>query len=302
MPIYTAMSKPHRPANILVFDSGVGGLSIAGEIQQACPSVKIVYLSDNAGFPYGIKPDEFVISRSVHLIRELIEHHEPDIDVVVIACNTASTLALPALREILKVPVVGVVPAIKPAAQITKSHYIGVLATPATINRPYTAQLINEFASTCHVVSVGSSELVLLAEQKLRGLPISVDALKQALQPFLMKSDKNPSPKKLDQLVLACTHFPLLGNDIAQVLGSNVSLIDSGAAIARRVTHLVNSLGWDTSNNANFNQSDLLGKFWYTVDQTAQLSTETIDYISSLRLPASMFNERCALTALVTSD
>lgn len=218
---------------ILVFDSGVGGLSVAHEIQQRLPLNPLVYASDNAFFPYGTKGEEELIARVDMVIRELLERYPADI--LVIACNTASTLTLPHLRSKLDLPIVGVVPAIKPAALMSKTKVIGLLATPATVSRPYTHELIREYASDCQVVSLGSSELVQIAEQKLRGEVIDLDAIGEITQK-LMRVD---NAGKLDVLVLACTHFPLLKAELAQQLPAQLTLIDSGAAIARRVEFLL---------------------------------------------------------------
>lgn len=209
------------------------------QIRRYCPCVQIHYLSDSAGFPYGKRPEAFVIERCLGLIRQVIDQSADSIDLVVIACNTASTLALPTLRENFTLPIIGVVPAVKPAAERSANHYFGLLATPATVKRPYTQDLIRDFASHCTVVAVGSSELVQIAEDKLRGIGPDRAELRAILQPLMEKSDINPRPEKLDTLVLACTHFPLLRDEISQSLDRPVELIDSGQAIARRVRHVL---------------------------------------------------------------
>jgi glutamate racemase len=202
---------------ILVFDSGVGGLSIVQEVQKKLPFANLIYASDNAFFPYGTKMEEFVI------------------DIIVIACNTASTLTLPHIRRHFTQPVVGVVPAIKPAAAMSKSQVIGLLATPATVARPYTHQLIQEYAPHAEIISVGSSELVQMAENKLRGIEVNPNQLRSILDPFFT----HPQFLKMDSLVLACTHFPLLRQELAAQFSKDVCLIDSGDAIARRVVSLM---------------------------------------------------------------
>lgn len=232
------MSKPCNTAqpHIAVFDSGVGGLSILQAARELLPHCRFSYISDNAGFPYGDKPAHIVIERACHVL-ERFAAKVADADVYVVACNTASTLALPRLRRHFNRPVVGVVPAVKPAASYSNNAYMGLLATPGTVKRRYTQQLIAEHAAHCHVVSVGSSELVQLAEQKLRQQPVTKQALQQALAPFLNASANNPHPEKLDTLVLACTHFPLLADEIQAIVGSHVRLVDSGAAIASRIAY-----------------------------------------------------------------
>ena len=218
---------------ILVFDSGVGGLSVAREIQQRLPLNPLIYASDNAFFPYGTKDEAELIERVDLVISELLLRYPADI--LVIACNTASTLTLPHLRSKLNVPIVGVVPAIKPAALMSKTGVIGLLATPATVARPYTHELIREYAANCRVISLGSSELVQIAEQKLRGEAIDANAICRIAQE-LMRADQ---AEQMDVLVLACTHFPLLKDELAQHLPTQLKLIDSGAAIARRVEFLL---------------------------------------------------------------
>ncbi|HEY7885738.1 MAG TPA: glutamate racemase [Cellvibrionaceae bacterium] len=220
---------------VAIFDSGVGGLSILAHAQQLLPHCRFDYISDNGGFPYGDKPDEVVIERTCQVLARYFARAPYPADIVVIACNTASTLALPALRAIYSLPVIGVVPAIKPAASASANGYFGLLATPATIRRAYTRQLIDDFANHCHVVCVGSSALVAMAEAQLRGEPVDTAQLAHELLPFTVESASNPYPQRLDCLVLACTHFPLLQQPIQALLGPQVRLLDSGEAIARRI-------------------------------------------------------------------
>ncbi|MFQ6372243.1 glutamate racemase [Shewanella sp. YIC-542] len=214
---------------ILVFDSGVGGLSVLQEIRQLLPGQHYHYLFDNARLPYGELEESELIRGCVALITPMVAQLKADI--VVIACNTASTLVLPALRQQLSVPVVGVVPAIKPAAQLSVRQHIGLLATPGTIKRRYTQELIHRYADNCRVELFGSSELVMLAEQKIAGMPIVPQQLQKLLAPVCQSS--------MDVLVLGCTHFPMLKTEIHQVLGEGIQLLDSGAAIARRVKTLL---------------------------------------------------------------
>jgi len=218
---------------ILVFDSGVGGLSVAQEIQASLPGVALIYASDNAAFPYGTKEEGELITRVERVMAALLASYP--VDLVVVACNTASTLTLPHLRQRFNLPFVGVVPAIKPAAESSQSGVIGLLATPATVARSYTHDLITTHASDCTVISLGSSELVLLAEQKLRGETITDKAIAPITQALL---DADGS-RQMDRLVLACTHFPLLREELGRNLPQRIQLIDSGAAIARRVKHLL---------------------------------------------------------------
>ncbi len=226
-------AQTFQAPRVLVFDSGVGGLSVAREIQQRLPQVSLVYASDNAFFPYGTKGEAELIARVDQVITALLARSPADI--LVIACNTASTLTLPHLRSKLNLPIVGVVPAIKPATLMSKSGVIGLLATPATVARPYTHELIREYATNCQVISLGSSALVQIAEQKLRGEAIDITVIGTITQ-ALMNTE---NAEKMDVLVLACTHFPLLKEELAQLLPARLTLIDSGAAIARRVEFLL---------------------------------------------------------------
>ena len=236
----SALILPPNP-RILVFDSGVGGLSIAREIQVQLPGVSLIYASDNAAFPYGTKAEDELIARVDRVIAALLAAYP--VDLAVIACNTASTLTLPHLRQRFSLPFVGVVPAIKPAAEASQSRVIGLLATPATVARPYTHDLINTHASDCTVISLGSSELVQLAEQKLRGASISDKDITPITQ-ALLNADGS---RRMDHLVLACTHFPLLREELSRNLPERIQLIDSGAAIARRVKFLLDERQWQAN-------------------------------------------------------
>ena len=226
------MEKLARP--IVIFDSGVGGLSIYQEIKQTLPQIEVVYCADTLAFPYGPKSEEEVIERTSHCLTELTQQYDPAL--AVIACNTASTISLPRVRAELNFPVVGVVPAIKTASKESTSRCIGLLATPGTIERDYTDRLINDFADDCRVIRVGSSELVHLAEQHLRGESIETRLLEEIVSPFFANGHQ------ADAIVLGCTHFPLLRDELKKVSPDSVQWIDSGAAIARRVKHLIEYL------------------------------------------------------------
>ncbi|OWO83276.1 glutamate racemase [Photorhabdus luminescens] len=228
--ITSDLNKVARPT-VLVFDSGVGGLSIYQEIRQLLPDLHYIYVFDNEAFPYGEKSEEFIVERVVQIVDAVQQKHP--LTIVVIACNTASTVSLPALRARFGFPVVGVVPAIKPAAKLTRNGVVGLLATRATVNRSYTKELIEKFAVGCRIESIGSAELVELAEAKLHGGKVSADILKKILKPWL--GMKEPP----DTVVLGCTHFPLLAEELVQILPDGTHLIDSGAAIARRTAWLV---------------------------------------------------------------
>ena len=219
---------------IVIFDSGVGGLSIYQEIRRKLPGLSIIYCSDNEGFPYGPRPASEVVERTLHCLGLINEQYHPAM--VIIACNTASTIALPKARDALNIPVVGVVPAIKPAGMASKKRCIGLLATPGTVERRYTDQLIHDFASDCEVIKVGSSELVHIAEQHLRGEAIDQQTLKDIIQPFFTGS------LWPDCIVLGCTHFPLVQKLLDSVVPTPITWIDSGEAIARRVENLIEEI------------------------------------------------------------
>ncbi len=222
------MAKP-----ILVFDSGVGGLSILKELHSHLPEQSYYYLFDNARLPYGELAEDELITGSVALISQVVA--EIDARLVVVACNTASTLVLEQLRQSLNIPVVGVVPAIKPAALLSKTKHIALLATPGTIQRDYTHKLIQEFADDCHVELIGSSELVHIAEQKLAGEPVALASLEKIIAPI--------KAQPVDVVVLGCTHFPLLAPEIEALLQKSVVLLDSSKAIAQRVRYLIGEQG-----------------------------------------------------------
>ncbi|MFW0827286.1 glutamate racemase [Cronobacter dublinensis] len=216
---------------ILVFDSGVGGLSVYDEIRHLLPDLHYIYAFDNVAFPYGEKSEAFIVERVVEIVTAVQARYP--LALAVIACNSASTVSLPALREKFAFPVVGVVPAIKPAARLTANGVVGLLATRGTVKRPYTHELIARFANECRIEMLGSAELVEIAEAKLHGEPVSLEALRRVLRPWL----RMPEPP--DTVVLGCTHFPLLAEELLQVLPEGTRLVDSGAAIARRTAWLL---------------------------------------------------------------
>ena len=225
-----SVRHPHPISHhILVFDSGLCGLSIAREIIRAQPQCQMSYLADTAYFPYGTKNDDALIVRIEALMEQAIAELSPDI--IVIACNTASTLALGHLRSRFTQPFVGVVPAIKPAAALSETKIFGVLATPATVNRPYTAQLIADFARDCQVIRYGSHSLVTMAEASLCAEALDLSEIKREMAGLI----NQPSGANIDTIVLACTHFPLLLDALKQAAPHIHNWVDSGAAVARQV-------------------------------------------------------------------
>ena len=220
----------------LLFDSGVGGLSVAAEIRKRLPELQLSYAADDIFRPYGEKSEAQLKARLPGLLWHLTETVQPDI--VVIACNTASTTALTEIRAALDVPVIGVVPAIKPAAAASRTKTIAVLGTPGTVQRRYVDELINDFASDCRVLLQGSVNLVDIAEKKLAGEPVDLDWIKTELTP--MFSGRHGAD--IDAVVLACTHFPLLRDELKASVTQSVQWIDNGDAIARRVEDVMQSL------------------------------------------------------------
>ena len=232
------IASEHSP-RILIFDSGVGSLSIGAEIHALLPSLDLLYVMDRGGFPYGLWQEQPLVDHICQKVHEVMGAQP--VDMLVMACNSASTAVLPALRQQLSIPVVGVVPAIKPAALHSRSRVIGLLATPGTVARPYTARLIADFASDCCVIPVGSAELAPAVEALLwRG-----DDAPDVWQGVAEQFHRHPRAAEMDTVVLACTHFPLVRDQLAQQL-PQVDWIDSGRAIARRVQQLLLEQGWQS--------------------------------------------------------
>lgn len=215
-----------------MFDSGVGGLSVLDAIRGTMPEIATVYAADNAGFPYGTKTEGEIAARVPVLLGRLVERYRPTL--VVIACNTASTIALGPVRTALGVPVVGTVPAIKPAAAATRTGVIGVLGTQATVRQPYVDALVAEFAPGMTVLRHGAPALVEAAEAKLCGVTVDAAVVAAALDGLRGQ----PGGERMDTVVLACTHFPLLADELAAA-GPGLAWVDSGAGIARRVRVLL---------------------------------------------------------------
>ena len=237
------MARAELVPTIGVFDSGVGGLSVLACIRARWANARYVYAADNAHFPYGIRSSEEVVKWTLTTVQMMNELKK--LDLIVIACNTASTAALPTLREKLHIPVIGVVPAIKPAAAASKSGVIGLLATPGTVMRPYIDDLIAHHAKGVKVIRVGSSRLVDLAEAKLRGQKLDTAHVWQEIAPlFADSSPKDSDSARLDTIVLGCTHFPLLHEEFMATAPWSVQWIDSGSAVADRVAAVARDVGF----------------------------------------------------------
>ena len=228
------------PPTILVFDSGLGGLTVLREIVAVRPDAHYVYVADDAFFPYGHHGEEEIIARVVPLVGELIDKHAPDL--VTIACNTASTLVMAHLRAAYTVPFVGTVPAIKPACASSKTKRVSVLGTRGTVKREYTQGLIRDFAQGCEVTLVGSPELASLAEAALSGGTVGDADIAAEIAPCFVGAADNESART-DTVVLACTHYPLLLERLAKLAPWPVDWIDPAPAIARRVVDLIGKPG-----------------------------------------------------------
>lgn len=217
---------------ILVFDSGLGGLTVYRAVVAARPDADFVYVADDAGFPYGALAEPKLVERVTGLIDDLIAAQRPDL--IVIACNTASTIVLPALRKRFTVTFVGTVPAIKPACAASMTKRVSVLGTEATVAREYTRALIRDYAQGCEVTLVGSKNLAAYAEAELRGVLTSDDALRAEIAPCFRDDGR-----RTDTIVLACTHYPLLLGRLERLAAWPVNFVDPAPAIARRVTDLL---------------------------------------------------------------
>ncbi|MGV3770577.1 MAG: glutamate racemase [Sphingobium phenoxybenzoativorans] len=231
------MSVPEN-APLLFFDSGVGGLSILGPARETLPNAPIVYAADRAGFPYGTKSEAEIAARVPALLGRLVERYRPRL--AVIACNTASTIALAAVRSALDIPVVGTVPAIKPAALQSKSRVIGVLGTDATVRQPYVDRLAAEHGADCVILRHGSAALVALAEAKLRGEPLDPAVARDALAGLF----DQPGGDRMDVVVLACTHFPLVQPELEAASPRPLIFTHGGPGIARRIAYLTQGQSW----------------------------------------------------------
>ncbi|ALM51888.1 glutamate racemase [Halomonas huangheensis] len=214
---------------ILVFDSGVGGLSVVSALRRRLPEAALGYCCDNAMLPYGTRADGWLVERIMAVCSAAVA--EVEADTLVIACNTASTLALDELRARLDIPVVGTVPAIKPAAQLSRTGHLALLATSATVARPYTQRLINSYAPHCRVTRLAADALVRQAECWVRGEALDERALREALAPLA----EDP---EIDTVVLGCTHFPLLRDALVATAPGDYNWVDSGEAIARRTAQV----------------------------------------------------------------
>ena len=223
---------PDPSAPILLFDSGVGGLTVLAELRKVLPDAPVIYAADSAGLPYGAKSEAEIAARVAGLLGVLTERYRPRL--ATIACNTASTIALGMVRDVLNIPIVGTVPAIKPAAAMTRTGVIGLLGTEATVRQGYVDRLEAEFASDKRLLRHAAPGLVAAAEAKLRGQPVDASVIEAAVSGLIAM----PGADKIDVVVLACTHFPLLIEELGKAMGPDVRFVDGAQGIARRIAHL----------------------------------------------------------------
>ena len=263
----------NRPT-ILVFDSGLGGLSVLREVVRARPDAHYVYVADDAFFPYGHHSQEALIARVVPLMGELIAGHRPDL--IVIACNTASVQTLAPLRAAYATPFVGTMPAIKPACAQSRTKRVSVLGTKATVQREYTHALIRDFAQGCAVTLVGSPELASLAEAALSGTSVSDAAIAAEIAPCFVGDATDPAGRT-DTVVLACTHYPLLLDRLERLAPWPIAWIDPAPAIARRVVDLLGP--------ATASAGDCGATMIFTSQKPHQLSQALTSYFGG-RVPA----------------
>ncbi|MEO7384048.1 MAG: glutamate racemase [Novosphingobium sp.] len=219
-------------APLLLFDSGVGGLSVLADLRKVLPQAPVIYAADLAGLPYGDKSEAEVAARVCGLLGRMAERFRPRL--ICIACNTASTIALAMVRDVLEVPIVGTVPAIKPAAAMTQTGVIGLLGTAATIRQGYVDRLEAEFAGGKRLLRHAAPELVVAAEAVLRGQNVDPAVFARAAHGLR----NQPGGGEIDTVVLACTHFPLVQTQLAVAFGPGVTFVDGAAGIARRVAWL----------------------------------------------------------------
>jgi glutamate racemase len=222
-------------APILIFDSGVGGLTVLAELRNLLPQAPVIYAADLAGLPYGEKSEAEIAARVAGLLGRMAERYRPRL--ITIACNTASTIALGMVRDVLEIPIVGTVPAIKPAALQTRTGVIGLLGTSATIRQKYVDDLEAEFAKGKRLLRHACPELVAAAEAKLRGEAPDPAVFKAAAEGLRSQ----PGGERIDTVVLACTHFPLVEEELRAAFGDGVAFIDGAEGIARRIQYLTRS-------------------------------------------------------------
>jgi len=236
--------NPSSP--ILLFDSGVGGLTVYDALRAVLPEAPVIYAADLAGLPYGTKTEAQIAARVAGLLGRMAERYQPRL--ACIACNTASTIALGMVRDVLAIPVVGTVPAIKPAAALSGTGTIGLIGTEATIRQAYVDDLAARFAADKRLLRIAAPGLVEAAEAKLRGRSVDPAVIADVHDRLVAM----PGGAEIDTLVLACTHFPLLGEELSAAFGPDVAQVDGAQGIARRIAHLLEGQPMATSGPNRF--------------------------------------------------
>lgn len=222
-----------------ILDSGVGGLTVLSVIISELPYESIVYIGDSQNTPYGNKSAEDIYILSKRLIEFLLEKQ---VKLIVIACNTITVSCLEKLRsKYPQIPIVGTVPVIKTASEVSQSKRIGILSTTRTAESDIQKDLMQKYAEHCQVFNYGTDDLVPLIEQNELDGEVMTNSLKHVLSPF--------QKEHIDTLVLGCTHFPFLRESMQHILGAKVQLLDSGGAIARQVKRVL-------QNNGNLSQQN----------------------------------------------
>ena len=274
MPVAMTANMPDSRAPLLFFDSGMGGLSVLSEAQKLLPLAPVVYVSDHAAFPYGTKAESEIATRVPVLLGKLAERYRPRL--ITIACNTASTIALDSVRQVLDIPVVGTVPAIKPAAELTETGVIGLLGTRATVRQGYIDVLAEKFAQGIELIRYGDPQLASAAEAVMRGEQVGDAVFRNAMQGLLAQ----PRGEQVDTVILGCTHFPLVLERLAQFGKSGMRFVDGNAGIARRIAYLTRGQAWP--------ENKIVGKFVTTgkagdiepyKDILRTYGLETLEYI-----------------------
>jgi glutamate racemase len=282
---------------LLVFDSGLGGLTVLRALREAVPEARITFIADDAFFPYGALEDAALIARVDAVIGSAIAELTPD--AVVIACNTASTIALPALRKSRAVPFVGTVPAVKPAALLSRSCLVSVLGTPATVRRDYTRALISAHGEGCDYTLVGAAQLAALAEAAVSGETVPDAAIAAEIAPCFIERDG----RRTDVVVLGCTHYPLLIGRLETLAPWAVTWLDPAPAIARRTANVLAELGFVVGVGA----SRPRGEIRFTSGKSAPASLKPLlefcglEATSSLPPPLQPHTDRAAPSSSLES-
>ncbi|MEP2988939.1 MAG: glutamate racemase [Parasphingorhabdus sp.] len=230
---------------LLFFDTGIGGLSVLGESLKLIPNAPVVYAADYAGLPYGMKSEAELAFRIPAILGRLVERYQPEL--VTIACNTASTIALEHVRTALDLPVVGTVPAIKPASKVSKTGTIGLLGTRATIRQPYVDRLAMEFAADKKLIRFGAPDLVYAAEAKLNDEKPDMAVIGAAVEGLISQDGGG----EIDTIILACTHFPLVKEELQSVIDRPIQFVDGAKGIARQIAHLTKDMVWSQKSKTN---------------------------------------------------